>query len=103
MANYLPPFNHMKQTKTRQKRTSAKKQPSHSKAHAEINISLKQAKRTPFPTGLKPMLATLVDAPFDDEAWQFEVKWDGYRALAMMNKKEVQLKSRNDKSFNEKF
>ena len=28
-----------------------------------------------------PMLATLVDEPFDDPEWLFEIKWDGYRAL----------------------
>lgn len=27
------------------------------------------------------MLATLVDAPFDDEDWLFEIKWDGVRAI----------------------
>jgi bifunctional non-homologous end joining protein LigD len=25
------------------------------------------------------MLATLVDQPFDDPDWIYEVKWDGYR------------------------
>jgi ATP-dependent DNA ligase len=29
----------------------------------------------------KPMLATLVDAPFDDETWVFETKWDGFRLI----------------------
>jgi bifunctional non-homologous end joining protein LigD len=29
-----------------------------------------------------PMLATLRDDPFDDDRWQFEVKWDGVRAIA---------------------
>lgn len=56
-----------------------------------------------FPTNLVPMLATLVDKPFDDEGWLYEVKWDGYRALAYLNKGKVELKSRNNKSFNEKF
>jgi bifunctional non-homologous end joining protein LigD len=45
------------------------------------------------------MLARLVDKPFDDEDWIFEIKWDGYRALAYNSK----LISRNQKSFNEKF
>jgi bifunctional non-homologous end joining protein LigD len=49
------------------------------------------------------MLATMVDKPFDKEGWQFEIKWDGYRTIALCNKSEVELKSRNDKSFNEKF
>ena len=29
-----------------------------------------------------PMLATLVDGPFDDDDWLFEIKWDGVRAIA---------------------
>lgn len=55
------------------------------------------------PKGIAPMLATLVDKPFDQPGWIYEVKWDGYRALAYVNQGEVQLRSRNDKSFNEKF
>lgn len=31
---------------------------------------------------LKPMMATLVDEPFDDDDWIFEPKWDGVRAIA---------------------
>ncbi len=33
----------------------------------------------------EPMLAVLWDEPFDDEAWGFEPKWDGVRALAYCN------------------
>ncbi len=56
-----------------------------------------------FPKDLAPMLATLVDKPFDEEGWLYEVKWDGYRAVAYLNKGEVEIRSRNNKSFNEKF
>ena len=49
------------------------------------------------------MLATLVDKPFDEEGWIYEIKWDGYRAIAMVNKGKVNLISRNNKSFNDKF
>jgi ATP-dependent DNA ligase len=27
----------------------------------------------------RPMLATLVEEPFDDKEWVFETKWDGFR------------------------
>lgn len=49
------------------------------------------------------MLATLVDQPFDRPGWIFEIKWDGYRAIAEICKKEVSLYSRNHKSLNERF
>ncbi|WP_432710013.1 DNA ligase D [Pedobacter sp.] len=64
---------------------------------------LKSAPKSKLPRNIKPMLATLVDEPFDDPGWQYEVKWDGYRALAFIEKGEVQLVSRNNKSFEEKF
>ncbi|MBS1625250.1 MAG: DNA ligase D [Bacteroidetes bacterium] len=49
------------------------------------------------------MLARLAPAPFENEEWQYEVKWDGYRAVAFMHGKKYDLRSRNDKSFAEKF
>jgi bifunctional non-homologous end joining protein LigD len=43
-----------------------------------------------------PMLATLVDAPFDGDDWLFEIKWDGFRAIAAIDEqREVTLTSRN--------
>lgn len=71
--------------------------------NANIQPLLKKGPKQRFYTHIEPMLATLVDKPFDDEEWVYEVKWDGYRAVAFMHKGEVELKSRNDKSFNEKF
>ena len=62
-----------------------------------------KTKKTPFYEKVKPMLATLVSEAFDEQGWLYEVKWDGYRAVAFMNKGKVEFKSRNDKSFNEKF
>ena len=59
--------------------------------------------KSKFPGNISPMLATLVDQPFDEEGWTYEVKWDGYRALGFINNKKVELKSRNNKSFNDRF
>ena len=36
---------------------------------------------------LRPMLATLVDAPFDDAAFVFETKWDGFRVVAQVGER----------------
>jgi bifunctional non-homologous end joining protein LigD len=41
------------------------------------------------------MLATLVDEPFNNENWLFEIKWDGYRAIAFIDADGVRLVSRN--------
>lgn len=82
----------------------AKKVKPKAEARAETSkIALKGLKKAPFFKSVKPMLATLVDRPIDSPDWLYEIKWDGYRAVAFMNKKELELKSRNDKSFNEKF
>lgn len=41
------------------------------------------------------MLATLVDEPFDRPGWVFEIKWDGYRITAEVERGAVSLFSRN--------
>jgi bifunctional non-homologous end joining protein LigD len=43
----------------------------------------------------RPMLATLVDKPFDDKAWVFETKWDGFRLITEKRGHAVRLWSRN--------
>lgn len=55
--------------------------------------------KRPLPKIIRPMLATLVDEPPKDEGWLYEIKWDGYRALAFCNQDKVNLLSRNSKSF----
>jgi len=72
---------------------------------ATKKAALKKAegKKAPFPKHFSPMLATLVDKPFDEPGWVYEIKWDGYRAIALSNKGKLNLVSRNNKSFNEKF
>jgi bifunctional non-homologous end joining protein LigD len=43
------------------------------------------------------MLATLTDAPFDDKAWIFEDKYDGFRTVATIEGGSVTIYSRNGK------
>src|SRR3990172_9496826 len=64
---------------------------------------LKDAPIKPMPQGIKPMLATVVKEPFDHPDWIFEVKWDGYRAVAEIRDRSASLYSRNGISFEKKF
>ena len=56
-----------------------------------------------MPRNIKPMLTTLIEKPFDDPDWIFEVKWDGYRAIAVIQDGAISLYSRNLISLNQKF
>jgi bifunctional non-homologous end joining protein LigD len=49
------------------------------------------------PSFIAPMLATLVAAPFDDPDWLFEVKWDGFRVEAVVDRGMVRLRTRGEK------
>lgn len=49
------------------------------------------------------MLATLSEKAFDDKDWVFEIKWDGYRAIADLSHDEPLFYSRNGISFLSKF
>jgi bifunctional non-homologous end joining protein LigD len=50
----------------------------------------------PLPTSLSPMLATAGQLPTHDEAWAFEIKWDGIRAILFVEGGRVRAQSRND-------
>ena len=41
------------------------------------------------------MLATAIEKPFDNPAFLFEIKWDGYRAVAFIDNGHVRFVSRN--------
>ncbi len=48
-----------------------------------------------MPHVIHPMLATLIDKPFDGPDWLYELKWDGYRAITFLEGGSVRLVSRN--------
>ncbi len=51
----------------------------------------------------KPMLAKTAEAPFSSQDWIFEVKWDGIRAIAYVDKQQLSLRSRNQKELKTVF
>lgn len=67
------------------------------------DINLLGAPEKQMPSDIKPMMATLVDEPFSSDDWVFEIKWDGYRAIAEVNYNDVSLYSRNNKPFNDDY
>jgi bifunctional non-homologous end joining protein LigD len=54
--------------------------------------------RQPLPAALRPMLALSVPGPPPDNAnWALEMKWDGVRALAFIERGRVRLMSRTER------
>jgi bifunctional non-homologous end joining protein LigD len=49
------------------------------------------------------MLATPIDKPFDGDDWLFEIKWDGYRAVAFIENGKVRLVSRNQNELTARY
>src|SRR5258706_513268 len=67
------------------------------KAKAKAAAKGKQAaaRRVKLPLFLAPQLATLVDEAPEGEGWIYEVKFDGYRIVARIDRKDVKLFTRN--------
>ncbi len=63
--------------------------------------------KDPFPKKIMPMLATLIDKPFDDPRWLFEIKWDGIRGISYLERtgpqQQVIVQSRGGHVINDRF
>lgn len=57
----------------------------------------------PMPELVKPMLSKLLDQPFDNKDWIFEIKFDGYRIISYLAGKEIKLLSRKGLLYNANF
>ena len=70
----------------------------------ELDVkSVNGAKKASMPAKLKPQLATLVKSAPEGPKWVHEIKFDGYRFLAFIEKGKVSLITRNGKDWTEKF
>jgi bifunctional non-homologous end joining protein LigD len=52
---------------------------------------------------VEPMKACVIDKPPASGDWIYEIKFDGYRAIALKNGADVRLFSRNENDFSSKF
>ena len=66
-------------------------------------FGMKDAGRSPIPKIVQPMLATLVEKPFDNDDWLFELKLDGMRALVVKQDSKIEMWTRNAKSLTQRF
>jgi bifunctional non-homologous end joining protein LigD len=83
----------------RERKTTSGKRAVKKKPEEEVNAGIKAKQRR-----IGAMKATLTDEIFDDKDWIFEIKHDGYRALALIDGKgSVDFYSRNMISFNKPF
>ena len=79
-----------------------RKKSSVTSASSVVN-ALPGAEQRPMPTVIQPMLATSTAKAFDDPDWLFEIKWDGYRAVAFIEDGRVRLVSRNQNDLTAQF
>ena len=95
-----------KKAAARAPRSKAGKTKSKKKVAAKDNSSDHQVVRTselsgihsavksPMPRAVHPMLATLTNHAFSSDEWLYEIKWDGYRAVAFIEDGRITLISR---------
>jgi len=69
----------------------------------DVAAILRKAPESTAPVNIKPMKATLVDEPFNDPDWVYEVKWDGYRAIGSVSPGNAELISRNNIAFDKYY
>ncbi len=56
-----------------------------------------------MPDAVRPMLATLSEGITNNEQYLYEVKWDGYRIIAFVNKKKLRLDSRGGLNYTNRY
>lgn len=82
--------------KTAKKKESEKAEPKRAKIKTEkLSAVWEEIK--------KPMLAKLSENLINREGWIYEAKYDGYRAIAKIENKKVEIVSRNGNSFTAKY
>src|SRR5690606_18251567 len=90
-----------KRNNTRTSRVKSKK--GSTSTAAEKAVSDLESEKTSMPMDVMPMLATLASEPMDEPGWLYEIKWDGFRSISYLLNSDVDIRSRNNKKFNEKF
>jgi bifunctional non-homologous end joining protein LigD len=92
------------ESKSRNKKSSANVAANFAAKSASPAVrALGGAEERPMPTVIHPMLATPIAKAFDNPDWLFELKWDGYRAVAFIDDGRLRLVSRNQNDLTAQF
>lgn len=91
-----------KVTKRENNRNSGKKSISEATAKAFKNYAPALSGEKKLAAFIHPMMAQTAAEPFNSKEWIFEIKWDGYRAIADLRSQPM-LYSRNGLDFSQKF
>jgi len=93
------------QSKSKSKKKVSESAPSvkNSKVSDNALSTVPGAVQRPMPTMIQPMLATITAESFDNPDWLFEIKWDGYRAIAFIEEGRARLVSRNQNELTSQF
>ena len=86
-----------------QESPSKNQTPKSSASSASSAVVVSEPVKRPMPTTIHPMLAESIEKPFDDPDWLFEIKWDGYRAIAFIENGKVRLVSRNQNELTARY
>ena len=73
------------------------------KASVPFVVKAVSGEQQPMPRAVHPMLSETAAEAFDDPAWLFEIKWDGYRAIAFLEGGKIRLVSRNQVDLTAKY
>ena len=88
---------------TRKKPASAQLVQKHAKIIESKAPTLKGAKRAALPAFVEPSLAKLADKAPENDNWIHEIKFDGYRLQARLDRGKVKLLTRNGLDWTRKF
>ena len=70
---------------------------------SRAGAAIKGAKKASLPSFIEPQLASLAVKPPVGESWVHEIKFDGYRLIARIDRGHVKLKTRNGLDWTTKF
>jgi len=86
----------------------ASPKPARSQKHSELKQADSEEcfgspEKRSMPSAIHPMLAESIAEPFDNADWLFEIKWDGYRAVAFLENGKAKLVSRNQNDLTPRY